>query len=87
MSQSEIERLLAAVTSTPDLIASYHTAADAAELAQRLRADGYDISEADIIGRLADGADGAELSDEDLDGVAGGSRVRSMREIIRWSFN
>lgn len=84
MSQSEIERLLAAVTSTPDLIASYHTAADAAELAQRLRADGYDISEADIIGRLADGA---ELSDEDLDGVAGGSRVRSMREIIRWSFN
>lgn len=84
MSQPEFERFVATVKAKPELAESYASAAGPAELAERLRADGYDISEADIASRLAETPAGAVLSDGDLDGVAGGSRVRSMREIMRW---
>lgn len=83
MSQAEFERFVATLKSKPELAESYASASDPAELAERLRADGYDISEADIAGKLAE-TPAEVLSDGDLDRVAGGSRVRSMREIMRW---
>lgn len=86
MSQAEFERFVAAVKSKPELAESYASTGTPAELAERLQADGYDITEADIAGRLAEAPADAVLSDGDLDGVAGGSRVRSMREVMNWLF-
>ncbi|SMH30356.1 Nif11-like leader peptide family RiPP precursor [Azospirillum agricola] len=82
MSQAEIERFVTAANTTPALIETYRTATDAADMATRLRADGYDVTDAEIAAVIA-GHGNAELSDEELDGVAGGSRVRSPRELFR----
>ncbi|RJF78452.1 Nif11-like leader peptide family natural product precursor [Azospirillum cavernae] len=78
MSQTEFQRFVTAMQATPALAETYNTAATPADLAGRLRADGYDVTEADITDQAADGA---ELSDEDLDGVAGGARWRPLFRI------
>ncbi|SMH28696.1 Nif11-like leader peptide family RiPP precursor [Azospirillum agricola] len=75
MSQAELQRFAAAVQADPALAESYGTAATPAELAARLRADGYDIGDGEL---AAAHRGGSELSDEQLDGVSGGFVVATV---------
>lgn len=75
MSQAELQRFAAAVQAEPALAERYATAATPAELAQRMRADGYDISDAEVAEAQARGS---ELSDGQLDAVSGGFAVSAV---------
>lgn len=75
MSQAELQRFAAAVQAEPALAERYATAATTAELAERMRADGYDIAEAEV---AAAQARGSELSDGQLDAVSGGLAVSAV---------
>lgn len=73
MSQTEFQRFVTAMQTTPALAETYSTATTPADLAGRLRADGYDVTEAEVQDGLRQAAASTgELSDEQLDGVAGG---------------
>ncbi|WP_431858160.1 Nif11-like leader peptide family RiPP precursor [Azospirillum sp.] len=69
MSHVELQRFAAAVQESPALLDSYKTAASPADLAARLRGDGYDVTDAELeeVTRA-----GSELSDDQLDAVSGG---------------
>lgn len=69
MSQAELERFAMAVQALPQLAASYGEASNAADLAVRLRSDGYGVTDAEVAASLERGA---ELSDSQLDQVSGG---------------
>ncbi|MBP2230948.1 putative ribosomally synthesized peptide with nif11-like leader [Azospirillum agricola] len=70
MSQTELDRFAAAVSDNPALAQDYKDLGSAAAMAARLRADGYDVSDAE----LEDAArSGRTLSDEQLDRVTGGA--------------
>lgn len=69
MSVAELERFAAAVKADPALVESYN-GLTAGQMAARLRDGGYDVTDEEVSEAERRGT---ELSDEDLDGVAGGS--------------
>lgn len=70
MSQAEMDRFAAAVLDNAALAESYKDLTDAAAVAARLRADGFEVTDAEV----EDAArSGQTLSEEQLDGVAGGA--------------
>lgn len=71
MSLAEMERFVEAVRAAPDLLESYG-GMDAGAVAARLRADGYDVTDEEV---AEAGRRGAELSEEQLDQVTGGSLI------------
>ncbi|MBP2230954.1 Nif11-like leader peptide family RiPP precursor [Azospirillum agricola] len=72
MSQAELERFATAALNEPALAERHAAAANLAELAARLRADGYDVTDAEV----ADAhRRSVELPDEMLDQVSGGAGV------------
>ena len=79
MSQAELQRFAAAVQATPALAEAYRAAATPVELAARLRADGYVVTDAEVeeVHRS-----GAELSDEQLDDVSGGVVAAALASIV-----
>lgn len=69
MSQTELQRFSSAIQADPTLAASYGAATSPEHIASMMRADGYDVSDAEM--RALQDA-GGELPDEALDQVAGG---------------
>lgn len=69
MSQSELQRFADAVRTSPALLEAYRDSADPAELAARLRAGGYDVTDDEVVASVRSGQD---LSEEQLDQVSGG---------------
>lgn len=72
MSQAELRRFASAVQETPVCLDAYRTVATAGEMAAQMRRDGYDVTDAEVEETVRRGGD---LTDEDLDHVAGGSLV------------
>lgn len=74
MSQTEFERFATALRANPALAEGYRTLPTVAAVAERMRADGYDVSEPEIeqAARLGT-AHAASLTDEQLEQVTGGS--------------
>lgn len=74
MSQAELARFAAALADDPALADKVRSLRTAAEVTQRLRAEGFDVSPEEVeraAGLAAEQA--AELADDQLDGVTGGS--------------
>ena len=70
MSQAELARFVATAQQTPSILDRYRTLATPADVAAQLRNDGYDVTDGEL--EVAT-RHGTELSDEQLDGVAGGT--------------
>lgn len=75
MTQAELQRLAATIEARPALAEAYSTIASLDDLAERLRADGYDVTDEEV---AAAHRAGATLSDEQLDRVAGGVVLEAM---------
>lgn len=74
MSQAELARFAAAVADDPALADNIRSLQTTAEVTERLRADGFDVTPEEVewaAGYAAEQA--AELGDDQLDGVTGGS--------------
>lgn len=69
MSQAEIQRFASAVQAEPALAEAYVNASSLAEVAARLRTDGYDVTDGELAECLRHGE---QLSEDDLDRVTGG---------------
>lgn len=69
MSQSELQRFAARLQAEPSLVGSYQLVNTVEDLATRLWEDGYDVTDAEV---QAAYQAGCELSDAQLDQVAGG---------------
>lgn len=67
MSKAEMERFEAALAARPELAQAYGAAAGPAELAARLKADGFALTLQDLLETA-----GASLPDAALDQVSGG---------------
>lgn len=72
MSQTELQRLAVAVQEQPAVAERYAMVGTPEELAARLRADGYDVTEEEIAESVRRGE---QLSEEQLDQVSGGALV------------
>lgn len=69
MSTSELERFASCIRDEPGLAASYIALTGPADVAARARADGFDVTDAEIFAAYEAGS---ELSDEQLDRMSGG---------------
>lgn len=88
----EIERFAAAIRVNPDLASRYDDVRTPSQLADRLREEGYDVTDVDIVEHLGRVLLEAErlVADHDLDHVSGGlqfeyssRRWRTPSEILR----
>lgn len=75
MSQSELDRFAEAMRGAPAMAEDYARLKTAAEVAARMRCDGYDITVAEVEEAARRGGEtpAGELDDAQLDGVSGGS--------------
>lgn len=72
MSRKELERFAAAALDDPALVQGYLEVGSLAELAARLRADGYEVSDEEVEAAYRRST---ELSDDQLDAVSGGGAI------------
>lgn len=70
MSRTELERFAAAVNESVSLAQGYKDLTNAAAVAARMRADGFDVTDAEVEDAARSGRD---LSEDQLDRVVGGS--------------
>lgn len=78
MSQAELQRFTTAALNDPALAQRYATTGSLAELAARLRDDGYDVADAEVDAAYRRSA---EMTDEELDAVSGGGFLIGMAGI------
>lgn len=73
VSHAEVERFAAAIKGNGALAAAYDGARTPAELAHRLRQDGYDVTEIDLLEHLGRAlVSEGMVPDDQLDAVSGG---------------
>lgn len=75
MSQGELERFATAALDNPEMVRDFTAVTSLAELAAKLRAGGYDVTEAEVENAHRRSV---ELSDEQLDLVSGGAFLASL---------
>lgn len=79
MSGVELQRFAAAIEDNPSLAERYALATTTAELAVLMQADGYDVGEEELTAaQQAALQSGSDLTDEQLEQVAGGGVVMTV---------